>query len=215
MLIVWGSRMYGVKNVVHSHGTCGECGAFGRQKSYDGRKWGHLYFIPLIPSGGHVRVLKECPSCSNGQHVPRDSVSELCMDIEQILEPCLEAAAQGEHAFEHPQGGEPVDTGPFLTQAVELLYVTGRASEVPGILRLFEGEDAVYEHQVGLSAFSELQGYATPAAEAMGKAMAAHPEESYPCLMLAQASARAGQHEAQLQHLEQANASSARPRDAP
>lgn len=74
-MIIFGTRMYGRKNEVRSHGRCPHCGRMGKQTSYDGRKWGHLYFIPIIPEGGRVRVFQECASCRKGMHVPIEKLS--------------------------------------------------------------------------------------------------------------------------------------------
>lgn len=85
-MIIYGSRMYGKKNQTRSHGRCTYCGRVGLQHSYDGRKWGHLYFIPLIPVGGKVRVLRECASCSTGAHVPVEQVPAIVESVKKGLE---------------------------------------------------------------------------------------------------------------------------------
>ncbi len=59
-MIIFGSKMYGVRNVVRGFDECEHCECYAQHKSYSGRKWGHVYFIPLFPMGGRVRVLREC-----------------------------------------------------------------------------------------------------------------------------------------------------------
>jgi hypothetical protein len=84
-MIIYGSRMYGRKNKIRSHGRCEHCGKVGTQNSYDGRKWGHLYFIPLIPDGGRVRVLRECTSCQKGFHIPLETLPGIVESIQKTL----------------------------------------------------------------------------------------------------------------------------------
>jgi tetratricopeptide (TPR) repeat protein len=77
--------MYGRKNQIRSHGRCEHCGKVGVQHSYEGRKWGHLYFIPIIPEGGRVRVVRECKSCRKGFHIPLENVPRLVESIQKTL----------------------------------------------------------------------------------------------------------------------------------
>lgn len=85
-MIIYGSRMYGRKNEIRSHGRCAHCGKAGPLESYDGRKWGHLYFIPIIPEGGRVRVLRECGRCNTGAHIPIENVPALTASIQKTLD---------------------------------------------------------------------------------------------------------------------------------
>jgi len=50
-MIIFGSRMYGKRNVAAGWGRCEACGHYGQLSNYNARKWGHIYYIPLIPSG--------------------------------------------------------------------------------------------------------------------------------------------------------------------
>jgi len=65
-MIVFGSRMYFKKNVVKSFEECEHCGVYGKMISYKARKFGHIYFIPLIPMGKSSQVLRECKKCKRG-----------------------------------------------------------------------------------------------------------------------------------------------------
>ncbi len=99
-MIIYGSRMYGRRNRVRSHGRCGHCGKLGQQESYEGRKWGHLYFIPLFPIGPHVRVLRECSSCSTGAHIPREKLPELAKSLRDMIDRATIAAGSKEPSVE-------------------------------------------------------------------------------------------------------------------
>lgn len=204
-MIVFGSRMYGKKNVVKTQGVCPHCGKYVKQKSYDARKWGHLYYIPLIPEGGPVRVMQECVKCNVGQHVPRAEAEQIYGRIEAMLPACVEAVASGERQFVAPAGGEPIDTGPFVGDAVQMLVVTGHGDDVPGLLDLLRGEGAVYEAEVAAASFADLQGRPDDAALAAERACDAAPDQAWAWVSRAEYARRRGDHEGQLAFLRQAN----------
>jgi len=203
-MIIYGSKMYGVKNTVHSFGLCGHCGKYAKQKSYDGRKWGHLYFIPLIPEGGHVRVLKECSGCQNGQHVPRELAQKVYNDIEQTLPSLLEATAQGQRSFIDPRDNAETNTAAFCAGVIDILITTGHGQDVQGILDLLTESGTHYEPCIGRAIQAELQGQLDQAAAEMEKAQAAAPDQPYTYIKLAEYHGLKGQHEAQLEQLQQA-----------
>ena len=202
-MLIYGSKMYGVKNVVNGVGHCDHCGMYGPHKSYDGRKWGHLYFIPLIPAGGPVRVMKECASCNMGSHIPQEQVGKLYADIEKLMQPCILAASEGSHSFEDEHGNETY-TGPFLHNAVELMYTAGYHREIPELIGLLDNDVSRYEHGIASGAFREIQGDAAGAV--VGYQMANHsaPDQPFPYLLLADFNGRAGRSEEQLVMLDKA-----------
>ncbi|MCC7203455.1 MAG: hypothetical protein IT441_00115 [Phycisphaeraceae bacterium] len=62
MLIIYGSRVCGKKNVNHVRTICKNCGTAGVFESYEGRNWFTLYFLPIIPC--ETRYIRhQCPSC--------------------------------------------------------------------------------------------------------------------------------------------------------
>ncbi len=214
-MIIYGSRMYFRRRVVKGQGLCPYCGRYGAQQSYDGRKWGHIYFVPLLPLGGVMRVMRECKKCGMGRHVKRDDVEELYGRIEAALPACVAAAGgggggvgAGEHEFVDPGDPEGVAraTGPWVAYAVEELMATGHGEDIPGIIELFEGERATYEAAVARSADAAQRGELDEAVDAMGRAGAAAPGEAYPHVRLADFAKARGDHEAQLDHLRRASA---------
>ena len=68
-MLIYGSRMYFKKNTVKTTGECEHCGTYGNLTSYQAKKFGHLYFIPILPMGPHSQVLRECPQCRIGTHL--------------------------------------------------------------------------------------------------------------------------------------------------
>lgn len=69
MLLVWGAKNYSRSDVMVRRGTCDACGYAGRFQDYNASRFGHLYYIPLIPLG-RKRVLSECPNCRGGRVLP-------------------------------------------------------------------------------------------------------------------------------------------------
>lgn len=202
-MIIFGSRMYGKKNVVKTHGVCAHCGTHTQQSSYDGRKWGHVYYIPLIPSSGPVRVLKECGGCGMGQHVPQAEAEQIYGRIETLIPACVEAAARGVHTFAHPESGEPVNTDPFIADAIEMLMITGHGEDVPGLVDLLSQDGAGYEAGVAASVQADVEGRTEAAVQGMQQARDAAPDEAFAPAQLAEYSRRLGRHEAQLGYLQE------------
>ena len=202
-MIIYGSKMYGVKNVVKGIGSCPHCGAYGQHKSYDGRKWGHLYFIPLIPAGGPMRVMKECAGCSMGSHLPQAKVGELYANIEKMMQACVLAASEGARSFDDDEGNE-THTGPFLLDAIDLMYTAGYRSEIPELINLLDSDISRFEYGIASGAYQEIQGNADGALAGFQAANHADPDQPLPYLLLADFNARAGRSEEQLDMLDKA-----------
>jgi tetratricopeptide (TPR) repeat protein len=202
-MIIFGSRMYGVKHEVWGYGECENCGAYGKHRSYQGRRFGHLYFIPLIPMGGAVRVMKECASCKTGRQVPIDQVDALYRRIEELMQPCVLAAEEGEHSFIDEEGVD-VHNGPFLLEAIDLMYTAGYHGEIPELLNLLDKDVSRYEHGVASGAYAELCGDSQAAYQAYQSACEARPDEVLPYVLLSDAQRRGGQAEAALGLLDRA-----------
>lgn len=202
-MIIYGSKMLGVKNVVNGYGECPHCGKYGKHRSYDARKWGHVYWIPIIPSGGPVRVMKECGSCNMGSHVPQAEVGKLYQRIEELMQPCVIAAGEDSRVFHDSQGGE-THNGPFLLEAVELMYTAGYRKEVPELIELLNNDAARYEHGLASGQYAEIRGEAQAAYQAYQGAAEAAPNEPLPLLLMSEIQLRAGRAQEALGLLERA-----------
>lgn len=202
-MLIYGSRMYGVKNKAIAHGSCEHCGEYVRHKSYEGRKWGHIYFIPLIPMGKAVRVLKECPRCNRGQHVDVEQLPAIREAMKESLALCMQAAAAGQHSFN--DGEEDIDNGPFLANATRTLHAVGFGDEIPEMLRLLESVNARYELAVATAHYQELQGKLNQAIESIQGAIECEAGEIYPVYYLATLYQLNGNAEATLEQLEKCN----------
>lgn len=205
-MIIFGSRMYGKKHVIQGVGACENCGAYGALQSYEGRRFGHVYFIPLFPMGSAVRVMKECGKCKMGRQVPVDRVRVLYARVEALMQPCILAATGGSRTFVDPQGGQETHNGPFLLDAIDMLYSSGHAAEVPDLLNMLDTDPSQYEHGLATGAMHELRGDAQSAYASYQEAMEAAPDEPLPCLLMADFCTRAGRHDDALSLLERAHA---------
>ncbi|XAL98528.1 tetratricopeptide repeat protein [Phycisphaeraceae bacterium D3-23] len=203
-MIIFGSKMYGKKNVVAGVGSCPHCGAYVRHTSYDARKFGHVYFIPLIPAGGPVRVMKECTKCKMGSHIPLPQVQVLYARIESLMQPCILAASEGRRKFTDPEHGEELHGGSFLLESIDMLYTSGNAGEIGELIGLLDNDAARFEHAIARGAMHEIEGRAPEAYAQYEAAMQAAPNESLPCLLMADFCSRAGKHQDALTLLERA-----------
>lgn len=180
-MIIYGSRMYGKNGLVGVWGTCDHCGHYSRQSCYYGRKFGHIYFIPLIPMGGRVRVLFECGNCSMGSHVPEENVRAIVEGLLAGLEPCIAAAAEGRDEYEDDDG-DPVHTGAQLAGAVRMLYACDSGEEVATIAdRLPEDSQALHLLD---AAEHELNGRVPEAIQAFKRAATVRRDDVVPLVML-------------------------------
>ena len=119
-MIVFGSRMYFRKNKVASHGKCEHCGRYGKQRNYDGRKFGHLYFIPLVPEGGRVRVVGECAKCGHGAHIPIESAEKMRESLVETAMQDLDRLQSGEMTYSDAEGTH--STVASLAGAIGMIY---------------------------------------------------------------------------------------------
>ncbi len=202
-MIIYGSRMYGVKNKVYGHGTCDHCGEYVKHKSYDGRKWGHLYFIPIIPEGKPVRVLKECPKCDRGAHIKQDEIPSIRESLKETLQKCIQASATGAHKFEDE--GEEVSTAALLASATTMLHAIGFGEEIPEMIRLLESVNAHYEKHCAEAQFKEIKGDPSGAAQSFEEAARLEPGEAYPIYCSAHLHLIGGNAEAALDCFQQCN----------
>ncbi len=190
-MIIYGSQMYGKKERVTTWGSCEHCGAYAKQHSYSARKWGHLYFIPLIPMGGHVRVLFECSQCSMGSHIPIEQLPAVTDSVREGLKPAVAASMAGEQTFVDPEGDE-LHTGAQLAGAVSMLYACNVGDVVPSLLEKLPDGPAR-----SLVEGSEYQVTGNPdaAIDCYKRAAKASPEDVVPLLWLAELLANRGRRE--------------------
>ncbi len=143
-MIVFGTRMYGKKNIVNGWGFCDNCGVYGKNKSYDGRKWGHLYFIPLIPEGPRVRVLKECKKCSHGLHIPVNEILNIHSNLHDATTNALDALIAGRN--EYSDNGTNLSATSSLVDSVEMLLCLQSDSHLLSIISALRENGLMYQY---------------------------------------------------------------------
>jgi tetratricopeptide (TPR) repeat protein len=139
-MIIYGTRFYGKTDEVETQESCVHCGRYGKLTSYTGRRFFHIYFIPLIPTGKRTRVTRQCPSCKTGQHLEVSQLPGLTESIRQQLQEITIAAAAGETHFRF--GGEEYAVLPSIFNLVPDAYVYLGADETEEFLTLLRTNDA-------------------------------------------------------------------------
>lgn len=135
-MIIYGTQVYGKRDKVDSYGTCDSCGKYAQQKSYSGRQWFHLYFLPLIPCGGRNRVLRECSQCRRGKRLPEQHLPAIIDGLQAEVEAASAAVLSGRDHYE--AAGEERMAVPQLVFLVENLFTIASpamASAVPAQIR--------------------------------------------------------------------------------
>jgi len=181
-MIIFGSRMYGRRDVVKGWGYCEHCGTYGKSTSYTGRKWGHLYFIPLIPAGPRVRVAKECKRCSHGMHIPETEVPALLNDTQQSSARALAALISGQETFDDEGTMRPCAA--FLAGSIELLYCLCAEEYVSLILATLQERGLTHAYQLVNGESLEFQGKQEEAAASFRQAAESDPTDAHPLLSL-------------------------------
>ncbi|OYP37203.1 tetratricopeptide repeat protein [Rhodopirellula sp. MGV] len=157
-MIIYGSRMYFQKNAVQSYGECGHCGRYAKQKSYQARKFGHIYFIPLIPAGPTSQVLNECSACNMGSHIPLDQCGPMVESLRENFKDWIIKIQDGETEVVPEPGASPVNIGVMIAGTVESLFCLGEIKDVDSIVEILDGSGLEFEKYIVLGRWNELRG---------------------------------------------------------
>jgi hypothetical protein len=128
----------------------------GAQNSYDGRKWGHLYFIPIIPDGRRVRVLRECKSCQKGFHIPLETLPGIVESIQKTLIDAVVAIGAKEN--EMTVNGHSLSVVSVLGANISDAYCLGGESEVRLLLENLKSIKADKELLLAEAKAAEVRG---------------------------------------------------------
>ena len=174
--------MYGRKDVVKGWGYCDHCGKYGKNTSYTGRKWGHIYYIPLIPEGSRVRVVKECGKCSHGIHIPEKNVPNILNDLRQSTENALTALISGKKEFN--DNGTAAPCAASLANAAELLYCLHAEDHLRSILATLQEKGLEYPYNLVNGEALEFQGKLDEAVASYQRAADREPTDPLPLMSL-------------------------------
>jgi tetratricopeptide (TPR) repeat protein len=184
MIIIFGSRMYGKKDEVLGWGYCDHCNKFVKHSSYNARKWGHLYYIPLIPSGSRVRVVKECAECKNGMHIPEAEVPGVFLDIQETVKASLSALLEGHTKIQEEGSDDALDCAAYLYGTLDMLYCLNEKEYADQILATLQENDLRYEYCIVKGSSLEFYGMFDEAAMSYKQAIEMNPEDPIPLFLL-------------------------------
>lgn len=157
-MIVYGSRMYFKKNVVRSFGECEHCGRYGKQISYRARKFGHIYFIPLIPLGANSQVLRECKSCNMGSHISTEELEPRIDSLADQFKSWITAIGEGETELQLSPEEAPSNIGLLVAGILDDLYCLKEIENIDSIVSILDANGLAFERELVLGRWHELQG---------------------------------------------------------
>jgi len=126
------------------------------QVSYDERRWGHIYFIPIFPTGDKVRVQAECSACSRGRQVEQLTVPSLFQGIHRDLEKAIVAIVAGEGQVE--LNGHSVDVRSVIAANLKDLYCLGGPEEVDLFMEKLRAAEELATVLLAEALLAEIQG---------------------------------------------------------
>ncbi len=176
-MIIYGSRMYGRGKAVKTFGLCDNCGKYCRNISYNSRKWGHIYFIPLIPQGVRMRVLKQCTKCSQGIHLPLEHVPAQLEELQGRIRDGLMALLAGQQ--EVVVDGVERSAEAMLAGTVEMLHCLGASDQVALLLASLKSKALTHAHDLVEGESLEVLGKLAEAELAYRRAAESRPEDGY------------------------------------
>lgn len=180
-MIIYGSRMYFKERQVKSFGECEHCGRFSKMTSYQARKFGHIYFIPLIPMGSKSQVLRECSKCDMGLHIPLASFGQLVSTVETQFKDWIGEVQNGNREIELPDAkGAKVNVGLLIAGILDDLYCLKLIETIEPISTILQSQGFDYENNIVLARWAEMCGDLNQAKGRMLAALQASPENSYP-----------------------------------
>ncbi|MEO1619262.1 MAG: hypothetical protein AAFV88_25675, partial [Planctomycetota bacterium] len=191
-MIIYGSRMYFKKNLVKHYGECEHCGQYGRKQSYRAQKFGHLYFIPLLPLGAKSQILGECSICNMGAHIPLTEAEPLIESLNDRFKQWIMQIQDGETEI-IPEGEEvPVNVGLMIAGTIDNLYSLGELTSIDSISQILDSCEMPYEKELVLGRWSETKGDLAKAILHYQQAGKIRPDETAPIYQTAVAQKRSG-----------------------
>ena len=176
-MLIYGSRMYFKKNLVRSFGECEHCGRYGKRVSYRARKFGHIYFIPLIPLGSHSQVLRECKSCSMGSHIPTGQLEPMIDSLSDQFKSWIMELTDGKTEIELEPDQPPTNIGLLITGILDDLYCLNEIENVDSITNLLDANNLPYERDLVMGRWFEIQGDLDQARLAFQAAVKTRPND--------------------------------------
>lgn len=176
-MIIYGTRMYFRANVVKSYCECEHCGRYGRMTSYQATKFGHIYFIPLLPLGSKSQVLRECGGCSMGAHIPVSNLEPIVDKVQQQFRSWIEQVQAGNSEIEI--GEEKCNVGKLIAGILDDLYCLKQIENADSILTILQAQGMDYEAKLVQARWNELTGNLAATKTCFQEAAQMRPEDPY------------------------------------
>ena len=157
-MLILGRRMYFKKNVVRAFGQCRHCGVYGKNVSYQARKFGHIYFIPLLPMGAKSQVLRECKRCGKGTHIPLPRLETNVDTMAEQFKSWITALADGKSELVLKKGDEPENIGILIIGILPDLYCLKEIESIEAINSMLDANNMGYEKEIIVGRWQELKG---------------------------------------------------------
>lgn len=191
-MIVYGSRMYFKKDVVKSHGECQYCGDYAKQKSYKASKFGHIYFIPLIPLGGQKQILNECSVCGMGNHVSLADLDPMVDSLADRFKGWIMEIQDGATEIAPEPGEAKVNSGVLIAGIIEDLYCLKEIENIDSINAIFDANNMRFEKEIVQGRWNEIQGNLDQARNHYESAHRANTSDPLPLYQMGMASTKGG-----------------------
>lgn len=191
-MLIYGSRMYFKKNTVKTTGECEHCGAYGKLTSYQARKFGHLYFIPLLPLGPQSQVLRECKQCDIGTHLSMADLEPIVASLADQFKSWIIAIQDGQTELVLEGETEPVNIGHLIAGILDDLYCLKEIEGIESISTILTSNNLGYENDIVMGCWHEIQGDLGQAKMSFQSAHQSRPEEPWPLFKLGSVAAKTG-----------------------
>lgn len=201
-MIVYGSKMYFKKNVVRSFGECQYCGTYGEQASYQAKKYGHLYFIPLIPLGAKSQVLNECSACDMGAHIPLQDLEPRLDELKVQFKNWITEVQEGKTEIMAEGTNEPVNAGVLIAGILEDLYCLNEIGDVDSISQILGDNNMEFENHIVVGRWNEMRGDLQEASSSYEAAHRVRPDDPVPLYQMGTVAVKLGNAESAEQAFE-------------
>ena len=189
-MIIYGSRMYFRQNEVKIYGDCEYCGGYARLTSYQATRFGHIYFIPLIPMGGKTQVMDECSKCEMGAHLPAKDLEPRLEAIREQFKEWITLLSDGQTEIHIDGAEEPVSAGVLISSMLHDLYCLNEIESIDSIQELLQANELAYDSHLVEGSWHDMRGDQEAARNSFAAASQMRPDEPLPFFQLGKICAR-------------------------
>ena len=139
-MLIFGTRSYFRTRSVTQTGFCSQCEQLTKLRSYDAIHCFHVYFVPLIPTGGRKRYHQNCVKCRHGLEMQLDNYADMVGSLKETAADVVVALDSDDKTFEVPSEDDrsemvQTDAAGLTAVVVDWLYAAGEASYLRELLQ--------------------------------------------------------------------------------